>query len=78
MGKPTHHDLNYFKQRLNSRHVDVPEDVVRTIKELEEIVQGINKGMDILKKLGKYPDQKMRENKEGFEEVLSRYKELTK
>lgn len=78
MGKPTHHDLNYFKQRIQSRHVDDPEDLERTIEELKEIVHGINKGIEVLAKLGKYPDAKMLENKKGFEEVLEKYLVLKK
>lgn len=78
MGKPTHHDLNYFKQRITSRHSEDPEDLERTIGELQEIVRGINKGVEVLARLGKYPDDKMLENKKGFEEVLERYLALKK
>ncbi len=76
MGKPTHHDLNYFKQRITSRHSEDPEDREQTIAELKEIVHGINRGIEVLATLGKYPDAKMLENKKGFEEILEKYLKL--
>lgn len=66
MGKPNHHDTNYFTQRIESRHNIDLEDMERCHAEILEVIDGIVKGFALLEKLGKYPDPKVLENKNQF------------
>lgn len=73
MATPEHHDINYFKQRIKSRHRDNFEDMKRCINELQQIVNGLEKGLKVLKNHNKYPDQKVLDNKASYSELLEEF-----
>lgn len=75
MTTPEHHDINYFRQRIKSRHRDDLADMQRCIAELEQIIKGIDKGLEILKTHGKYPDQKVLDNKKDYRALLIEFNE---
>lgn len=74
MTKPNHHDVNYFKQRISSQHSTDLSEMKSCLSEIEEILNGIEKGFLVLKKVGKYPDKKVLENRDSFEELKTLYK----
>ncbi len=75
MGKPIHHDVNYFAQRIESRHNTDIEEMERCLVEIREVIQGIVKGFTLLEKIGKYPDPKVVDNKNRFIELEQQYRE---
>ena len=74
MGIPKHHDTNYFAQRIESRHNTDLEDMEKSLAEIHQIITGIEKGLTMLENIGKYPDQKVLENRNIFIELELQYR----
>ncbi len=64
-------DLAYFEHLLETI---TSEEVDQAICEMEEYLAGIEKGLKVLKKIGKYPDKVVLENQKGFTDLIVRYK----
>jgi|GEM_PF-5656854 len=53
-----------------------PGQVSDSIKEIEDILAKMKKGLDIMEKVGKKPEKKVLENKQRFEACLQQLKAL--
>ena len=53
------------------------EDIEKHILELHEILAGMQKGLKIMEKMGRKPDQKVLDNHQSFQELMGLFQKLS-
>jgi len=61
-------DVSYYQDQLENSHSKAQWQAFYI--EVESILKGMDKGLAILKKIGKGPEKKVLENQKNFQEIL--------